>query len=156
MLCPCGSNALFAQCCQPIIKNTHKANSAEQLMRSRYSAYAIRNAKYIFDSYAQISQQVQSIENIKTWAKQCKWISLQIIDTQTDNLTATVEFCANYVQKNTLYQLHEVSKFIIENNYWRYLDGKIIAHCAIQKIKRNDPCPCQNKKKFKLCCGKSP
>jgi SEC-C motif-containing protein len=154
MLCPCDSKATFATCCQPIIEKHCKAQSAEQLMRSRYSAYATQNADYIFTSYANISQQEQSINEINTWAKQCKWIKLEIIDSQTDALAATVEFSAYYLQKSTLYQLHEKSRFIVENNEWRYLDGDIITHQEITKVKRNDPCPCLRRKKFKLCCGR--
>ena len=40
MDCPCCSGKPFAECCEPVIAGARKATSAEELMRSRYSAYA--------------------------------------------------------------------------------------------------------------------
>jgi SEC-C motif domain protein len=150
--CYCGSGEFFKQCCQPII-NGLKAHSAEQLMRSRYSAYAINDAQYLYHSYATTSQIEQSINDIASWAKQCHWISLTIHHCEDNPEFSTVEFSATYIQKSKLYVLHELSKFIIENEHWRYLDGKIIKHQELHKLKRNDSCPCHSGKKFKQCCG---
>ena len=38
--CPCMSGKAYAECCEPVIKGTRKAATPEELMRSRYSAYA--------------------------------------------------------------------------------------------------------------------
>ncbi|PCI58544.1 MAG: SecC motif-containing protein [Gammaproteobacteria bacterium] len=165
MQCPCGSKLTFEQCCQTIINNK-TAKTAEQLMRSRYSAYATNNAQYLYDSYASISQQEQSVSEIKSWAKQCQWLELSIIKSSDYDDYSTVEFSTNYLQKDKLYQLHELSKFIqepepeqnqeqtLEHLQWRYLDGKIIANKVIRKIKANELCPCNSGKKFKKCCKK--
>ena len=40
-LCPCGSGKKYGECCEPIIKNTSKALTAESLMRARYTAYVV-------------------------------------------------------------------------------------------------------------------
>jgi len=164
MQCPCGSTLPFKQCCQTIIKNK-KATTAEQLMRSRYSAYATNNAQYLYDSYATISQQEQSVSEIEHWAKQCQWLELSILTSADYNDYSTVEFSANYLQQNKLYQLHELSKFIqepeqeqkqtLEHLQWRYLDGQIISHKMIRKIKANELCPCKSGKKFKKCCKRN-
>lgn len=39
--CVCGSQQTFALCCEPFIKQRKVATTPEQLMRSRYSAYAL-------------------------------------------------------------------------------------------------------------------
>ena len=188
--CFCGSKANFSSCCQPYINKEKHVETAEQLMRSRFSAYAIGNAQYIFDTYAKTSQAEQSVKEIKEWSESCFWIALSIYPlAKTINKTTEqfVEFSAFYVSNNTLCELREKSRFILEeckatsimqtstnnntdtNNMenstskqWRYIDGDIIAHNELTKIKRNDLCPCNhypsawqvNKgKKFKRCCG---
>ena len=156
MLCPCKSQKSFNKCCQPIITYKLKAQTPEQLMRSRYSAYATKQAQYIFETYALSSQKEQSIDDIANWAEQCRWTGLTILNTLASTSMPTVEFIAYYVQGNSLYQLHEVSRFIQEDSHWRYLDGDIKCHHMLQKLSRNDPCPCASNKKFKRCCDLSP
>ena len=36
--CPCGSGKTYAACCKKIISGEKKAETPEELMRSRYSA----------------------------------------------------------------------------------------------------------------------
>jgi SEC-C motif-containing protein len=50
MKCPCSSGKDFASCCEPILTRKQKAKTAEQLMRSRYTAYATGNVDWIVDS----------------------------------------------------------------------------------------------------------
>ena len=38
-LCPCGSGKCYGECCEPVIKGSIKAPTAESLMRARYSSY---------------------------------------------------------------------------------------------------------------------
>jgi len=155
MLCPCGSKKLFTLCCQAIINGGH-ANTAEQLMRSRYSAYATNNAQYIYDTYSELAQKNQSVADIAQWAKQCKWIKLTIHQSTlavSKHQTDKVEFSAHYLQKNKLFCLRELSSFIKENGNWRYVDGDIRFHDYQEKIKANQLCPCGSTKKFKRCCG---
>ncbi|MBL4909329.1 MAG: SEC-C domain-containing protein [Alteromonadaceae bacterium] len=157
MLCPCGSTKLFTQCCQPILEGKH-AKTAEQLMRSRYSAYATKNATYLYNTYANAVKQAQSVTDIEQWAKQCKWIKLTIHQASSSfkekqQTLATVAFSALYLQKAKLFCLQELSTFINEDDQWRYLEGDIINHKLLNKVKANDLCPCNSNKKFKKCCG---
>ena len=179
MLCPCGSTEPYNTCCLAIINGEKAPNSPEQLMRTRYSAYAMKNAQYIYDTYAQSSQRSQSINEISSWINSCQWLKLTIHHsscfdsliktTQHNNVLPTVEFTALYLSDNKIYQMTEKSRFIQEisvkpvsdqnKKQWLYLDGKDIEHKAIAIIKRNDPCPCainknrEVKKKYKKCCG---
>ena len=50
MKCPCTSGSDYASCCEPIITQQQQAKTAEQLMRSRYSAYALGKVDWIVDS----------------------------------------------------------------------------------------------------------
>jgi len=183
--CFCGSNEKFSTCCQPFInREVNQETSqqtlpktAEQLMRSRFSAYVTGNGQYIYDTYAKSSQASQSVEEINDWSKACVWIALLIRSINNGNTTNTdsseqfVEFSAFYITDNTLCELRENSRFVLENCetnarhnlQWRYIDGDIIEHSELTDIKRKDLCPCNNYstawsmkkgKKFKQCCGK--
>ena len=178
MLCPCGSNEQFKNCCLAIIKGYKQAHSPEQLMRSRFSAYVINDAQYIYDSYSHHSQRSQSVNEIADWASTCKFIELIIhhvspfnnyhSDHPTD--LPTVQFTACYLTANKLYEMSEKSRFTKEvisksdktlaSSHWVYIDGDVYQHNEIRVIKRNDLCPCalnkakEAKLKFKKCCGK--
>jgi len=159
MQCPCGSDNSFSQCCDLLINNHKLALSPEQLMRSRYSAYAINNAEYIYKTYAKKSQNFQSIQEIKEWAEQTKWLKLVIHSTSefdSNNCTSvlpTVEFTAYYQHHGKYYQLAEKSNFCIENKQWRYLDGEVSQSDELAVPSRNEHCFCGSTKKFKRCCG---
>ena len=163
MLCPCRakSNAqnndqsiTFSNCCQPIIEQRRPAQNAEQLMRSRYSAYATQNADYILQTYAEQPRKKQTFEEIADWAKQCQWLGLQIHQSQMPDANgfAYVEFSATYIQDKQIFAMRENSRFIQEQGLWRYLDGDISSHQLIKTPKRNQACLCGSGKKFKQCC----
>jgi SEC-C motif-containing protein len=160
MLCPCGSEQVFNRCCETIITGSCIANSPEQLMRSRYSAYATNQAQYLYDTYAATSQQTQTIDDIAQWANETKWLKLVIHHTsnfQQDLLAgnnAQVEFSAYYSHQSQLCHMREKSNFIIEKNQWRYLDGEVSQNTEIDKPKRNQLWFCGSRKKFKQCCAK--
>ena len=158
MHCPCHSNKSYIECCQPFIENKSIAETAEQLMRSRYCAYAMANADYIMQTYSNKSRLTQSKSEIESWAKQCQWVNLVIHSSKTkNNQTAQldkVEFSAYFIEDKQLCEMREISRFIIENNHWRYHDGEIIENRILPKVKRNELCPCQSNNKFKQCCGR--
>ncbi|WNC73780.1 YchJ family protein [Thalassotalea psychrophila] len=152
-LCPCGSDKSFSLCCENHINQTQLPLTAEQLMRSRYSAYVLKNSKYIAQTYASIKQAENSIDDIKEWAEQTTWLSLEVVSTDySDNRYHFVEFVAKYLVENEVWQMHEKSRFVQEQETWRYLDGDVRAHKLIKKVSRNEDCPCLSKRKFKRCC----
>jgi len=164
MLCPCGSKILLAECCLPYIKKEQLPASPEQLMRSRFCAYARNNAQYLYDTYAKNSKENQSVADIQQWAQACKWLALEVHHGLDNSVGGTVEFSAYYINNDTLCMLREKSRFIKEEKAWRYLDGDIKQNQVITKIKRNEICPCnryktantvKKNKKYKHCCAKS-
>ena len=161
MLCPCGSEQTYAQCCQPIIMAKKPAISPEQLMRSRYCAYANKQAEYIYLTYARSSKAQQSIDDIAQWAAHTQWLKLVIhhsSDYQQDlaqHNSPQVEFSAFYQHLGQLFQMREKSNFVFEDNAWRYLDGNVSDSKVLKKPKRNDVCFCGSEKKFKHCCFNS-
>lgn len=163
MLCPCGIQKSFSNCCENIINGNETASSPEQLMRSRYSAYATKNSTYVFNTYANKSRIPQSIEDIDSWAQETQWVKLiihhrssfrQTTNTSENVSLPTVEFSAFYVHQHQLFKMRECSNFIYEDNNWRYLNGSVTRNEEVNKPKRNDICFCGSAKKFKQCCAK--
>ncbi|WP_448568515.1 YchJ family protein [Thalassotalea ganghwensis] len=160
MLCFCGKNKNFVDCCALFLNGAHSPETPEELMRSRYSAYASQNGQYLFDTYASCKQREHKIEELHEWASQTVWIQLNIIQAtrqkiiEFDNkFPPTVTFQAYYIHDKQCYLMQECSRFIVEHNKWRYLDGIIEKHEAITPPNRNDRCFCQSGKKYKKCCA---
>ncbi|MEP4889605.1 MAG: YchJ family protein [Aliiglaciecola sp.] len=147
--CPCCSNKSFADCCGPFIFRTNSPVSAEQLMRSRFSAYAKKNYQYILDTYATSSRQNLSANELQQGDNGTQWLSLEIVDCPNVN---TVEFKAYSCVDNCFYLLHEVSNFRLEDEQWVYVDGSIIKDTGPFTPNRNEQCPCGSGKKYKKCC----
>ncbi len=119
--CYCGSGKQFSDCCEPYIKGNKKAPDAETLMRSRYSAYAVNNADYLWNTTAPAERKHHKKSAILKWAKSNQWIKLEVLMvTQT-----IVEFKAYYLDHNLKAQIHhEKSNFVRMGNSWYYIDGE--------------------------------
>ena len=125
-LCPCGSNRLFMECCEPIISSKKEAATCEELMRSRYTAFTTANVDYLMRSHHKATRQVKEAGSIKKWTASVQWMGLVILSTEagqaTDD-TGYVEFRALYLEAGQLQQIHEKSFFKRENQQWVYVSG---------------------------------
>ncbi|MDH5426428.1 MAG: YchJ family protein [Gammaproteobacteria bacterium] len=120
--CPCGSEKNFSQCCGRYLSGNAKAETAEQLMRSRYSAYVKENGSYLKNTW-HTDTRPETIE----FDPAIKWTRLSIKNTEkggTNDQQGTVEFIATYKDKGKAFRLHEVSRFVRINGDWVYLDGE--------------------------------
>ena len=148
LYCPCGSNTAYKNCCQPLHNRMLTACSAEQLMRSRYSAFCKGNIAYLIATQHSDTRQADDDITLRQTIKQTQWLGLKIIAHKSkSNTAATVEFIAFY-QADPIGQLHERSDFIKEHNQWFYVDGEILAPA---KLSRNEACFCGSGKKLKKC-----
>lgn len=159
-LCPCGSQKVYGECCEPFIKKTAMPQTAEQVMRCRYTAYAKTEVKYIIESSLPKDQKDCDEKAIKKWSEGSTWHSLEIVSTDkggpSDN-EGMVEFIATYTENRIRKKLHEKAKFQKLDGIWYYADSEIQPVKQFirtdEKINRNDPCTCGSGKKFKKCCG---
>jgi len=158
-LCPCGSRKQYDACCLPIIKGEIKAKTAEQLMRSRYSAYAKQEIDYIIQSYHPNKQKDSDRKAIQKLSEKSIWTGLEIketIDGGIDDSTGKVEFIARFKLNNTNQFMQERSNFQKIEGKWYYVDGESLPSKQIirssRKIGRNEPCFCGSGKKYKKCC----
>ena len=182
-ICPCqinpvsdtiGAPLLYQDCCQPchdgLLNNEAdkidgaKPDSAERLMRSRYSAFVLVKPEYIVKTTLPAQQKLLDMHAIENWAKETVWAGLEII-THTPKLGkrhAQVEFKAYFnISDNTADSLeekrqahHELSAFVKvtdkANNdaRWYFLDPTVS-----MSVSQKQPCICGSGEKFKRCCG---
>lgn len=121
--CPCLSGEQYGQCCGRFHRGEAEAATAEQLMRSRYCAFALLDTDYL----------------LRTWHPRTapaeleldpgmQWRRLDILSTSRGGPLDTegmVEFKAYYRHGSERGVLHEASRFLRENRRWLYLDGDV-------------------------------
>lgn len=116
--CPCGSGLAYSQCCEPLHLG-HPAGSAEALMRSRYSAYVLGLQNYLLQSW-HVSTRPSNVG----LDEPTKWLGLQVLRHELlDDSHAVVEFVARYKVNGRAFRLHEVSRFVLEQGHWFYVDA---------------------------------
>ena len=158
--CPCGSGGSLDGCCGPFISGARKPETAEALMRSRYSAYAAGNVDYIVQTHDPKKRLKQLREQVEKWASQAEFTELKIVATEAGgpgDRSGVVEFEATYVEDGQSRTLHERSSFRRAGDQWYYVEGgapkaKTVVRSQ-PKVGRNAPCPCGSGKKYKRCCG---
>jgi SEC-C motif domain protein len=130
MNCYCCSGKNFVDCCAPFIRGAAKPSTAEELMRSRYSAYAIVEVEYILRTTHPSTRRFHEPRAIEQWAKASKWQKLEIISTDkgaSADKQGTVEFKAYYLDANERSQIHhEISNFRKALGKWFFVDGRVL------------------------------
>ncbi len=123
--CPCGSGHELDACCGPIITEQHRASSAEALMRSRYSAFALGNDAWLLASWHPSTRPETRSDDDQP---PLKWIGLTVKRHQATGAdTAIVEFIARYRANGRAGCMHETSNFVCENGAWLYVDGELLS-----------------------------
>ncbi len=122
--CPCGRPKTYAECCEKIHSDILKAITAEDLMRSRYSAFVLANGDYLMQSHHSSTRPISEKKEIIRWAKSVKWVRLEVLNstkgTSNDNV-GIVEFKAYFKEGFVTTYIHENSYFTKENGNWVYV-----------------------------------
>lgn len=124
MNCPCGTHKPYSECCEMAHNNLSKVSTAEQLMRSRYTAFVMGKGDYLMESHHKSSRPLKEKSSITTWAKSVSWIGLEILETKKgkeNDTKGTVTFNAFFYENGRVEVIHEKSNFIKENGVWQYL-----------------------------------
>lgn len=146
--CPCASQLAYSQCCQPLHLGQQVAQTAKQLMRSRYCAFALHQFQYIIDTQVAHYHPDVTLASFEQ-EPQPQWCGLEIITDKQLDSSATVTFKAWYKHNTKLDVIFECSSFIKQDGVWLYTTGEQF-DCALPK--RNDSCICGSGKKYKQCC----
>ena len=118
--CPCGSGKAYVECCGRYHQHDAVATTAEQLMRSRYTAYVLADENYLLASWHSSTRPTSLKLNDE---QTTKWLGLKVVQTRQGTANDTdgvVEFIARYKINGKAYKLHEISSFIKENGQWFY------------------------------------
>lgn len=123
--CPCGRILDYALCCGRLHDGL-AAPDAESLMRSRYSAFALKRADYLLATWHP-STRPDTLDLDDSNGERTFWLGLDVVARKTTGDAATVEFIARFrVGGGSAQRLHEVSRFLREEGVWYYVDGDII------------------------------
>ncbi len=121
-LCPCGSKKQYSYCCGMYLSGKKKPETAEKLMRSRYTVFSQSNVDYLIATLHPKKRKPGDLQELTKSINNTQWLGLTIINTQKgkkNDVTGYVEFEAIY-QLNEPGQLHERSRFIKTDGQWFY------------------------------------
>ena len=125
--CPCGSNLKYKKCCQVFHKGKLPSNALE-LMKSRYSAYVVKDVKYIINTTdvnnPDFTPDTLSWANdIELFCTNSDFRGLNIIDFIDGDNKAYVNFHVNLYIQELNQSFTEKSEFVKINNKWLYVNG---------------------------------
>jgi SEC-C motif-containing protein len=123
-VCPCGGPRPYAECCGPLHAGTAQASTAEQLMRSRFSAFALKDEAYLLRSWA-----AETRPKEVPFDPSLRWERLEILRTVDGgpfHTSGVVEFRAHYVDRGKAGSMHEASAFQRDSSgAWVYVIGEV-------------------------------
>jgi SEC-C motif-containing protein len=158
--CPCGSELQLETCCLPLIQGKKKAATAEELLRSRYTAFTRGDVDYILGTHHSKTVQDVKREEIEEWSKDSEWLGLKVVQKEAGEVNddkGTIVFCAGYKADGKVNEHWEQSFFEKENGTWKFFDARGVQVGPYRrtepKVGRNDVCPCGSGKKYKKCCA---
>lgn len=123
--CPCLSGSRYDECCGPLHRGAARAATAEQLMRSRYSAFAVGDPHYLRSTWHSTTR-----PHDLDLDPALRWYRLDVLTTTGGgpfDTRGTVEFRAHDRHPDGPGTLHEISRFVHEDGTWRYVDGSTSA-----------------------------
>ena len=147
MICPCEqgesrsergqpglSGKPFNKCCERFLSGSANATTPKQLMRSRYTAYALGNyGEYLLATWLPESSKGLTAASLSE--KSLEWVKLEIINSHQSDDEGTVEFKAYYKNEDgELSILHEKSAFRRINRSWYYVEGDLKTDEVIEYI----------------------
>jgi len=117
--CPCGSGSRYGGCCGRL-HDGFAAETAEALMRSRYSAYAVGLIDYLLATW-HASSAPGDLE-----LPPVKWLGLEVRRSEQAGDAGVVEFVARCKVNGRAQRMHEISNFVRQDGRWYYIDGQVL------------------------------
>jgi len=124
-MCPCHSGKPYPDCCEPFHAQKKLPGSAVELMRSRYSAYALGLVKYVIETthptnslFLQPSKKIA--EDILHFSLNTEFYGLEILEFIDGPSEAFVTFRAGLKQNSVDVSFVEKSRFIKDKGRWIY------------------------------------
>ncbi len=137
-LCPCTSGLRYRACCGRYHAGEAEAPDAEALMRSRYSAFALREVAYLWRTLHpehpdRARPEADFLREVRARATALKYPRLHILDRRLvePGGTAVVLFHARVFESGRDVSFVERSEFQHDGTGWRYLRGESAAPRAL-------------------------
>jgi SEC-C motif-containing protein len=123
--CHCDSNKPFDACCARFLSGTEQAKTPVQLMRSRYTAYALGgHGKYLLRTW--FPPTAGGLTAQALGRREREWIKLEVLARQQSGDKGWVEFKAWYRDGGAKEQvMHEKSVFQRTGGRWLYGGGEV-------------------------------
>ncbi len=125
--CLCGANKDYAQCCGRFLDGGELAKTPEQLMRSRFSAYALGGyGQYLLATWFPATARGLTAQSLSE--RSVDWQKLEIVAKSQSGDDGMVEFNAYFKDGNendALEVMHEISEFKRINGRWLYVGGRV-------------------------------
>ena len=119
--CPCGSGRTLAECCGPVLEQSCPAATAEALMRSRFTAFAVGDLDHLERSWAPETRPGRiRLDPTRRWTR---LEILSLVDGRELAATGVVEFRAYYDVGGMAGEIHERSNFRRDHGRWVYVGG---------------------------------
>lgn len=119
--CPCGADLSYDACCGRLHRGAAQALTAEELMRSRYAAYVVRDEDHVFRTWHPRTRPEHiELEPAATWT------GLRVLATEAGGAAddvGHVEFTAAWSRGDDGGVLHERSRFERRAGRWLYVEG---------------------------------
>ncbi|MFT6133195.1 MAG: SEC-C motif-containing protein [Shewanella sp.] len=147
--CPCGSSLPYYQCCEAYHAGLVVAEMPERLMRSRYSAFVLRQFSYLIATHH--PGYLHGLTEQQLALGKTQWLGLQVLSSNQQADCGEVTFKAWFIENKHIDAVYECSSFIKKDGLWFYTDGQ---QMQTRLPGRNDACICYSGKKFKQCCAK--
>jgi SEC-C motif-containing protein len=125
--CPCGSGRKAKACCGPALDG-RPAPTAEALMRSRYTAYAVGAVAHVMATTAPESPHRGADpaawrDELRAYCAAVTFEGLQVREAREEGDRATVTFSARLRAGDRDLSFGERSRFVRRDGRWLYVDG---------------------------------
>ncbi|MDC0673664.1 YchJ family protein [Nannocystis radixulma] len=125
--CPCGRRT-YESCCGPLLAGARPAETAEDLMRSRYTAYVEGAVDYLLQTTSAATRGTIDRQQLTAYCRGLRGMSLTIVETAAGgpaDETGVVAFEAALKSEGRRFVQRERSRFAREDGRWVYVDGVV-------------------------------
>lgn len=123
MKCPCGSGKDYATCCERFIGGEEQPSTSEELMRSRYTAFALKKMDYVRETTDPQAMHETDWQAQDDWANNAEFTKLEILSAKDEGNKGFVEFKATFKINGEEHVHHERSRFRKHGGVWFFREG---------------------------------
>ena len=144
--------------CAEIISGAGKAETAEELLRARYTAFVLGHMRFVTATTHPSSRSEEVDQANRRWSEESTWQGLQVIDSRCEGEDVTfVTFEAKFTRRGEPQTHRERSRFERVDGEWFFVSCEIVKNPTVRytqpKPGRNALCFCGSGKKYKRCCA---